>query len=139
MSSITETAAMMKMVNIFCFSKLISSYNYSGLSALETTKLEPKSCSQRLCYYKDALLSSTWISSKVIETNSELTLLNNFNISFRFCLDVTAALWMVNLCQMDIHGCRMERSMVKYIGSFKVFLVSYFRVLSRRHCYKVAG
>jgi len=37
-----------------------------GLSALETTKLEPKSCSQRLCYYKDALLSSTWISSKVL-------------------------------------------------------------------------
>merc|ERR1711874_150143 len=37
-----------------------------GLFAVKTTKLEPKSCSQRVCYYRDALLFSTWISSKVL-------------------------------------------------------------------------
>ena len=99
----------------FCFSKLI--FSYSGLSALETTKLEPKSCSQRFCYYKDALLSSTWISSKVLlnpETSSELTSdYNNSNLLFRFCLDVTAVLWMDNLFLMDIHGHRMEKFMVQ--------------------------
>ena len=48
------------------FFKLI--IHYSGLFALRTTKLEPKSCSQRMCDYKEALLFSTWISSKVSES-----------------------------------------------------------------------
>ena len=72
MSSITETAAMMKKVNIF----FIFSHNnslfpnfllFKGLFAIQATKLEPKSCSQRVCYYKDTLLFTTWISSKVSE------------------------------------------------------------------------
>ena len=35
------------------------------LSALNTTKLAAKTCSERVCFYSDALAHSTWISNKV--------------------------------------------------------------------------
>ena len=36
-----------------------------GLWKVNTTKLEPASCSQRQCYFDESLMHSTWISSKV--------------------------------------------------------------------------
>ena len=35
------------------------------LSVLNTTKLAPKTCSERVCFYSDALVHSTWISHQV--------------------------------------------------------------------------
>ena len=35
------------------------------LNALNTTKLDTKTCSERQCFYSDALLHSTWISHQV--------------------------------------------------------------------------
>jgi len=50
-----------------------SEFNYKnccndndGLSTLNTKKLEPKSCSERECYYTDALPFSTWISFQAL-------------------------------------------------------------------------
>ena len=35
------------------------------LSVLNTTKLAAKTCSERVCFYSDALVHSTWISHQV--------------------------------------------------------------------------
>ena len=46
-----------------------------GLFALNSTKLEPKTCSQRICYNSENLFQSMWISSQVysdLSTKSDL-------------------------------------------------------------------
>ena len=38
---------------------------FKGLSRVNTTKFEPKVCSQRKCYYSENIIHSIWILSQV--------------------------------------------------------------------------
>ena len=38
---------------------------FKGLSGLNTTKFQPKTCSQQKCYYSEDIIQSIWISSQV--------------------------------------------------------------------------
>ena len=38
---------------------------FEGLSTLNSTKLDPRTCSERICHSSEYLLYATWISSKV--------------------------------------------------------------------------
>ena len=63
---------MMKMVVTVKIHNNIFLEFFKGLSPLQTKKLESKSCSERICYYTNALQYSTWISSKVRKIDYEL-------------------------------------------------------------------
>ena len=62
----TKVAVMTKQV-FFQFSRqiLILYSLFKGLSGLNTKKFEPKTCSQRKCYYSENIIQSIWISSQV--------------------------------------------------------------------------
>ena len=64
LNSITKIAAMMKQVCLDTYDDVFT-INCEGLSSLNSTKFDTKTCSQRSCYYSDNLLHSTWISSQV--------------------------------------------------------------------------
>ena len=46
---------------------LLFSFICKGLSKINSTKLDPKTCSERLCHSSEYVLYATWISSKVTQ------------------------------------------------------------------------
>ena len=65
MNTPIKTAAMMKEVDKLNKLRFITDLLTLGLWKVNTTKLEPSSCSQRQCYFDESLMHSKWISSKV--------------------------------------------------------------------------
>lgn len=51
-------------LRLFIFQEIFFK-KFLGLNKLNSTKLEPSTCSQRTCYFADSLPHSSWISSKV--------------------------------------------------------------------------
>ena len=70
MNSTTKAVAMMEkvLISFYTFAtlrKYFVSINCEGLSRVNETKLDPKTCTERICHSSENLLYAHWISSKV--------------------------------------------------------------------------
>ena len=81
------------------------------LNALNTTKLDAKTCSERQCFYSDELLHSTWISHQVCGIQKRGKHLALYLIHNRCCLDVTVVRLMGSLLRMEPPGSGMAKLM----------------------------
>ena len=93
---------------------MVKDLSFPGLSSLNSKRLEPKTCSERKCYYSENLFKSVWILSKVNLIFKNILIVHNFD-NIRLCLDAGVVklkenLWLINTC-----GRTMERLMVREI------------------------
>ena len=106
---------------------------------MDTKKLDPKTCSERICHSSENLLHARWISSQVIQI-----LLKDVSrplIQIRFCLAVIVVHTMVPWLKTNTHGQRGTRLMVETKTAYEISLkildtFTSFRMLSRRNCYQ---
>ena len=103
---------------------------------MNSTKLDPKTCTERLCHSSENLLYAKWISS----TKVSLFSVKSTTYYYYFC--ISRMIWvaiavksMVNWFQINTPGWRLTGLMVKVGKSFSLLKFHKFtRVLSRGYC-----
>ena len=103
-------------IGSFCIKKFLL-----GLSTLNTSKLEPKTCSKRTCFHSESLIHSAWISSKVLIFLKYLQILIYFFFRRRGQVVIAAKLvgsWLMT----SIVGLSMVKLMVRQNKTYQLKL-----------------
>ena len=129
---------MVFLVSVVVFAKI-----YEGLSILNSTKLDPRTCSERKCHSSEYLLYATWISSKV-DTGPTWVLTSKFEAKSHFTIHFQIKMGC-DCCEVNnelvpdkhtwIDGQRTYGKNVKRLFLINISNTMHnLRVLQRRNC-----